>query len=139
VTSRLVAEGLFERVDMDSNAAVLLVSRCSRCDEVVFPRMQDCPNCVGQDTMRPDRVSGRGRLQDFVIAQRGPTGFRTPYIQAYVKLDSGLVIYGNVEGVEVDESAIAPGLRVEMRVGVIRRVDDVDVVGWTFRPIEGPE
>jgi uncharacterized OB-fold protein len=95
--------------------------------------MQDCPNCISKGTMLPDRVPGNGALQDFVVAERGPVGFHTPYVQAYVKLDSGPVIYGNLDVADPDDEGIAAGRRVTMHIGVISTHDGVDVIGWMFR------
>jgi uncharacterized OB-fold protein len=134
MAERPVAEGLFVEGDGGAGLPWLLGSRCSRCAEVVFPRMRDCPNCIGHDTMEPCRLRGHGRLRDFVVAQRGPTGFAVPYVQAYVKLDDGPVVYTNLVGVEPDESAIEPGIEVEMQIGVVKSVAGIDYVGWTFRP-----
>jgi Acetyl-CoA hydrolase/transferase C-terminal domain len=35
-----------------------------------------------------------------------------------------------------EESAIKRGIEVEMEIGVVKSVDGVDYVGWTFRPAE---
>lgn len=134
--SRPVASGLFEAGADESDAPALLGSRCSNCGEVVFPRMSDCPNCVNHNTMEPYRLRGHGHLRDFVVAHRGPTGMAVPYVQAYVKLDDGPVIYTNLDGVEPDESRIEAGIEVEMRIGVVKSVDGVDFLGWTFHPVE---
>jgi uncharacterized OB-fold protein len=98
--------------------------------------MSDCPNCVSHDTMERYRLRGHGHLRDFVVAHRGPTGFAVPYVQAYVKLDDGPVVYTNLDGVDPDESRIELGVEVEMRIGVVKTVDGVDFVGWTFHPVE---
>jgi uncharacterized OB-fold protein len=134
-TRRPIAEGLFEDADDGSGIPWLLGSRCSKCDEVVFPAMSDCPNCVSHDTMRPHRLKGRGVLSDFVIVHRGAKGFRVPYVQAHVKLDDGPVIYSNLDGVPIEETKIEVGTVVQMRVGVIKTLDGVEYVGWTFHPV----
>jgi uncharacterized OB-fold protein len=134
--SRPVADGLFETAGSDSDLPSLIGSRCRKCQEVVFPQMSDCPNCVSHDTMERYRLRGHGHLRDFVVAHRGPTGFAVPYVQAYVKLDDGPVVYANLDGVDPDESRIELGIEVEMRIGVVKTVDGVDFVGWTFHPVE---
>jgi uncharacterized OB-fold protein len=131
--SRLIAEGL---IDEASPEPALVGSRCTRCGEVVFPRMCDCPNCVGHDTMEPLSLRGHGVLRDSVVAHRGPTGFNTPYVQAYVKLDDGPVVYGNLIGVEPDDAGLLSGTEVEMEIGVVKTLEEVDWIGWSFRPVD---
>lgn len=134
MTRQLIAEHLFEQ-DAGTGTWWLLGSRCSRCEEVVFPAMSDCPNCVSHDTMRPFRIAGRGRLRDFVVVHRGASGFSLPYVQAFIALDGGPVIYSNLEGVEPDDSRIEIGAEVEMHIGVVKTIDDVEYIGWTFHPV----
>lgn len=132
--SRPIAEGLFEQ-DGDTGVWRLLGSRCCRCDEVVFPAMRDCPNCVGHDTMRPCRLDGRGVIRDFVVVHRGAEGFPVPYVQSFIKLDDGPVIYSNIDGVDPEGTDIHIGMAVEMRIGVVKTVDGIDHIGWTFHPV----
>jgi uncharacterized protein len=132
-TRRVIAEGLFAEADDASGIPWLLGSRCSKCAEVVFPAMNDCPNCVSHNTMRPHRLRGHGVLRDFVIVHRGAKGFPVPYVQAHVKLDDGPVVYSNLDSVAPRDDAIDIGAEVQMRIGVIKSLDGVDYVGWTFQ------
>jgi scaffold protein (connect acetoacetyl-CoA thiolase and HMG-CoA synthase) len=128
----VVGEGLFEADQ--AGASWLRGSRCKKCGEVVFPRMADCPNCMSRDTMDPHLLAGRGRLQNFVVARRGPQGFTVPYIQAYVRLEDGPVVYGNLIGVDLDDPRIVPGIDVVMQISVIKSLNGHEYLGWTFRP-----
>lgn len=111
-----------------------LGSRCEQCGEVVFPAMLDCPACLSRATMRSFRLKGRGRLRDFVVTQRAAPGFRVPYIQAYVQLDDGPMVFSMIDGCEPDASTLRRGDVVEMTIKIIRTVDEVDSMGWTFHP-----
>lgn len=128
---RLIGKGLFEEQD---GVAYLLGCVCVDCGEVVFPFMRDCPRCVTPDTMRPKRLTGAGVITDFVVAHRGATGFRVPYIQSYVLLDDGPIIYSMIDA-PPSEDAIAVGERVTMSIQAIREEEGVEVVGWIFRPV----
>ena len=130
-TRRPIAEGLFEQ-DRETGTWWLLGSGCSRCEEVVFPAMRDCPNCVSRDTMRPKRIRGHGVVRDLAVVHRGAKGFAVPYVQAFVKLDDGPVIYSTLEGAAHGDLRV--GVVVEMRIGVVKTLDGVDYVGWTFGP-----
>lgn len=131
---RLVGEGLFTwPVDLGTRSD-LLGARCRQCGEVVFPFLQDCPNCFEADAMDRFTLAGRGTLVDFVVVERGPAGYAVPYVQAYIKLVDGPKIYSMLSGVEPTESGPKIGQPMEMIVDVIRGEDGVDVVGWKFRP-----
>lgn len=80
-------------VTPDTGEITLAGSRCRSCGEVVFPALQDCPLCVEPDVMEPFRLRGHGRLRDYVLAERGPEGFPVPYLQAWVALDDGPLIF----------------------------------------------
>jgi uncharacterized OB-fold protein len=129
-----VGEGLFTwPVDVGSRSD-LLGGRCRLCGEVVFPFLQDCPNCFEADSMDRFTLAGRGTLVDFVVVERGPAGYAVPYVQAYIKLDDGPKIYSMLSGVEPTETGPKIGQGMEMIVDVIRSEDGVDIVGWKFRP-----
>lgn len=130
---RYVGQGLFEEED---GVAYLLGCVCVHCGEVVFPFMRDCPRCVTADTMRPKRLLGAGVITDFVVAHRGASGFRVPYIQSYVLLDDGPLVYSMIDA-PPSEDAIAVGERVTMKIQAIREDEGVQVVGWIFRPVAG--
>ena len=132
---RLVGEGLFEESGSLAGGAVLLGSKCGACGEVVFPELLDCPACLGFGTMAPARLVGRGHLRDFVVAERGPAGFAVPYIQAYVKLVDGPVVFSTIAGAPQDGSTLKIGEEMIMTVERIRSADGVDIVGWKFRPV----
>lgn len=131
--SRPVAAGMFETNNEPPGTPVLLGSKCSSCGEVVFPSLLDCPACVSFGTMRPQHLNGRGTLRDFVVAYRGPAGFDVPYIQAYVQLVDGPVIFTTVSGVN-DASELTIGQEMSMSIEKVRSDGDIDVLGWKFQP-----
>lgn len=136
VRHRVVAPGLFEPADTPDGLPWLLGSGCSKCGEKVFPAMHDCPACVSRDSMQPVRLRGRGRIDRYVVAQRGPSGFRAPYIQAFVRLDDGPTVYSIIDGCPVRDDALAAGQVVEMRIAPVRADGAEEVIGWTFHPVE---
>jgi uncharacterized protein len=131
--SRLVGVGLFNAApDQDP---MLLGGRCSNCGEVVFPRVHDCPACLTYDSVKSHSIRGRGRLLRFVVAHRGPVGIAVPYIQAYIKLDDGPIIYSLIEGRGISEDAVEIGEVLEISIGPVRVVDGVEIIGWKFHPV----
>lgn len=134
--TRAVGEGLFAPGDHAGELPWLLGSRCQRCGELVFPAMQDCPACVSHNSMVSHRLRGRGRIDRFVVARHGPRGFATPYIQAFVQLDDGPLVYSLIDGCEPLEDALAAGQRVEMSIALVRRDGEVELIGWKFHPVD---
>jgi uncharacterized OB-fold protein len=133
---RLVGEGLFEWPVSLGDRSALFGARCRACHEVVFPFLRDCPNCLEADAMERFTLAGRGKLLDFVIVERGPAGYATPYAQAYIKLVDGPKIYSMLSGVELTETGPKIGQEMELFIDVIRETDGVNIVGWKFRPEE---
>jgi uncharacterized OB-fold protein len=134
---RLVGEGLFDwptPAGHDADGPSLHGAKCAHCGEVLFPYLEDCPVCMEPGVMEPFELAGRGRLRDFVITQRGPSGFVVPYVQGFVQLDDGPVIYSLLTGVEPTEDGPTVGARMEMVIETIRHLDDADLIGWKFRP-----
>jgi uncharacterized OB-fold protein len=133
-STRLVGEGMFQWPVAIGERSQLFGARCRLCQEVVFPFLQDCPNCQEADSMDRFTLAGRGTLVDFVVVERGPAGYATPYVQAYIKLMDGPKIYSMLTGVEPTETGPKVGQTMEMIVDVIRNADGVNIVGWKFRP-----
>jgi uncharacterized protein len=108
-------------------------ARCAACAEVIFPAVQDCPNCMATDSMRPYLLAGHGVLQDFVLAERGPAGFDVPYLQAYVKLDDGPVVFTLIDVPDPAGAKLAIGEPMTMTVGPVASPSST-VLGWRFAP-----
>ncbi len=79
-------------------------------------------------------LEGIGTLVDFVVAQRGPAGFVVPYVQAFIKLKDGPVIYSMLTNVSPTEEGPRIGAQMEMVVDSIRLDGETSVIGWKFQP-----
>jgi len=133
---RPVADGLFDWPP-GNDAPALLGSGCRVCGETVFPALRDCPLCGTPDTMDALRLRGAGTLHDFAVAQRGPEGFPVPYVQAYVRLDQGPVIYTLLTDVDPAEPDVQIGERMRMVFEDVTTDGEWTLVGWKFRPERG--
>ena len=60
----------------------------------------------------------------------------TPYIQAFVQLDDGPLVYSLIDGCEPRDDALEAGQIVEMSITTVRRDGDIDVIGWKFHPLD---
>jgi uncharacterized OB-fold protein len=108
-------------------------SRCQCCHEVVFPAVRDCPVCMEPDVMGEYRLAGHGIIRDYVVAERGPEGFEVPYVQAWLKLDSGPVIFSIIDTPDPRGFDLEPGSPATM---VRRRFGtrECGFTGWKFVP-----
>jgi uncharacterized OB-fold protein len=108
-------------------------SRCSNCAEVLFPATKDCPLCMATDSMRPHLLRGHGILRDYTVAERGPTGFDVPYVQAWVKLDDGPVVFAPIAVPDPAVPDLTVGQAVTMSVGPVGTATS-ELLGWRFCP-----
>lgn len=115
----------------DGGSVVFLGSRCSVCEETIFPALADCPLCMAPDIMRPHDIEGRGTVLRAILAERGPAGVPVPYVQAYVRLNDGPVVYSTLD---VDPTSIdsTVGATVEAIVASISTIGDRVNLGWKF-------
>lgn len=119
----------FVREDSATGALILSGSRCRRCGEVLFPAIRDCPVCLEPDVMDDFELAGHGTLRDYVVAERGPEGFEVPYVQAWVKLDDGPIVFSIVETADPRGFDRALGTPVTM-VGRRFGSDESGFQGW---------
>ena len=130
-----VEEGLFYQPASPEEKPYLIGSKCNVCGNVVFPKMHVCSRCGKKDTMTEIHLGGRGKLDTFSIVNAALPGFKTPSIQAYVKLEEGPRIWSLITGVEPDEKALRIGMDVELVVEKVREdAQGNEVVSYQFRP-----
>ena len=130
-----VGENLFHMPSSPEDKAYLIGSKCSNCGHICFPAEKVCPSCVRDDTVSELRLSGKGSLERYTVAQRGPSGFPVPYIMSYVKLEEGPIIYSLITGVEPKEGVLKPGQKLTMVIDKIRTdTAGNDIVGYKFKP-----
>jgi uncharacterized OB-fold protein len=136
---RLVGDGLFEWPPSNGLLPTLHGAKCRECGEIVFPFLADCPLCMRPGVMVAFELRGSGTLKDFVVTHRGPTGFATPYVQGYIKLDDGPTIYSLLSKVEPTETGPIVGARMKMSLEPVRRDGATDIIGWKFEPGESDD
>jgi uncharacterized OB-fold protein len=122
-----------ELVETSTAPPSLRGSRCAQCGEVLFPATRDCPLCLTTDSMQPHLLRGHGTVHDFTVAERGPTGFDVPYVQAWVKLDDGPVVFTPIQAPDPSKSGLAIGDQVTMSIGPVGSPQS-STCGWRFSP-----
>jgi len=62
--------------------------------QAAVTRMRDTASRVPREDVD---LAGHGCIRDYVVAERGAEGFPVPYVQAWVTLDAGPVVFSIVE------------------------------------------
>lgn len=122
--------GRFE-VD-DDGTAWLSASRCTACGRVAFPPRLACPRCRTR-TMAPQRVGRTATLYGFTVCHTAPSGWRAPYLQAYVELPEGIRVFTLVsDDVVPATDALAVGEPMELVVEPVH--PGAAIVTYKYRP-----
>lgn len=137
-TTVAVADGIFNIVD---GKPVLLGSRCTNCDNHMFPRQSGCPRCMF-DTQEDVELAGTGTLWAWTIQAfppkappyLGPVGKDfVPYGVGYVELPGQVRVEARLTVADPDELKI--GMEMEIVLEHLTTDDDGnDVVTYAFAP-----
>lgn len=129
-----VKEGLW-RAPPDEEP-YLIGSKCSSCGEIVFPKMQVCPNCQEQN-VEEVKLSRRGKIYTVtVVMQQPPLYYKgpVPYALGYVELPEGVRL--ETLYTDCDPDSLEIGMDVEL---VVEKLYDDDegneLITYKFRPI----
>jgi benzoylsuccinyl-CoA thiolase BbsA subunit len=115
---------------MDGERLHLQGMSCSQCGTKAFPLREVCSAC-GSDQVGPVELAATGKLYSFSEVHVAPKGFAVPYVVAYVDLDDGVRLFGQVEG---PADKLALDQRVAVVSGTIRtRNDGTPVVSYKFK------
>lgn len=105
--------GLFAIVD---GCPALVASRCEDCGELAFPRREVCPRCKRFSTVSV-AVGQRAQLHSFTVCHTARVGWPAPYLQAYVELPEGLLVFTLISSsVEPRADALKVGMEMELEV-----------------------
>ena len=77
----------------------------------------------------------RGSLYSFTVCHAAPSGWRAPYLQAYVELPEGIRVFTLVSGeVEPRADSLAVGMPMELVVEPVQPGEDS--LTYKYRPVE---
>jgi uncharacterized OB-fold protein len=110
----------------------LRILHCDRCDVFVHPPAPLCPTCLGR-SLRPRRMSGRGRIFSFTINHHPwRAGLEVPFAIALVELEEDPRVRLATNIVDCPLEALRIGMPVEV---VFERSGEIHVP--LFRPRRG--
>jgi uncharacterized OB-fold protein len=84
----------------DSGRAHIEGRRCPGCGAVFLQPALACARCGSREPMETFEAASQGKVHTYSVVHRSFPGIRTPFISVIVDLDDGLVLKGNLEGVE---------------------------------------
>jgi uncharacterized OB-fold protein len=90
----------------------LAIQRCGGCGRYVHFPESTCPFCGGID-LSYETVSGRGTIHTFTVVHRSfLPGFTPPYVVAWIDLDEGVRVFGDLVDCAAEDVAIGLPVRV---------------------------
>ena len=135
-----VADGIFEIRD---GKPVLLGTRCTNCDNHMFPRQTGCPRCLFNE-QEDVELATRGTLWTWTVQAfppkappyLGPVGDDfEPYGVGYVELPGQLRVEGRLTNADPEKLQI--GMEMELVLDPLTIDEDGNqVVTYAFAPVE---
>ncbi|WP_066304197.1 Zn-ribbon domain-containing OB-fold protein [Bacillus sp. FJAT-29814] len=127
-----VKDGLFQ---WTSPSPMLVVSGCSACGELVFPKQDYCPECC-TDTMEEKTIGSLGKLVCFTGITSPPPGFKgtVPYTVGIVEFPEGIRILGVMTEKNIDR--LIPGMDIEIVMDTAFIEDEKEFLTYKFKPIQ---
>ena len=135
-----VADGIF---DIRDGKPVLLGTRCTNCDNHMFPRQTGCPRCLFNE-QEDVELATHGTLWTWTVQAfppkappyLGPVGDEfKPYGVGYVELPGQLRVEGRLTIADIDELKI--GMEMELVLDPLSIDDDGNqIVTYAFAPVE---
>jgi uncharacterized OB-fold protein len=69
-------------------------SKCASCQRVYFPPLKICPDCLDDgQPLQSVFLSKTGTISSYSVAQVAPSGYESPHVQAYIKMEEGVKIF----------------------------------------------
>ncbi|MBD3107296.1 OB-fold domain-containing protein [Bacillus sp. AGMB 02131] len=113
----------------------LIVSKCSVCEELVFPTQDFCPECC-TETMEPIIIHSTGKLRSYTEITAPPPGYKgtVPYTIGIVEFPEGIKIIGLTTERTIDR--LVPGMEVNVIIDTAFVEDGKEYLTYKFKPAE---
>lgn len=110
--------------------------RCNACGAVYLDQRLACARCADRGGLTAFEASSRGVVHTYSIVHRSYPGIKTPFISVIVDLDDGLVLKGNLEGVDPTPSNDIFGMPVRVAFKTLEQKTSsgVPYVTYYFEP-----
>ena len=117
----------------ENGDAWVLGYRCSACGTAAEVPTIACRRCHARGTMEEFRAGDSGKLLTWSIVHRSYPGVPVPFVSAVVRLDDGISIKGNLDGVAHDDLSAGMPVRLVMDdAGGAKDKEGNDYVAYHF-------
>lgn len=107
--------------------------RCTACGTAAEVPTIACRKCHARGTMEEFRAGDSGKLVTWSIVHRSYPGVAVPFVSAVVRLDDGISIKGNLDGVAHDDLRAGMPVHLVMNdAGGAKDKDGNDYVAYHF-------
>jgi uncharacterized OB-fold protein len=100
---------------------VMIGGQCSACGLKVFPKPTICHACWCE-VINEVELARTGTLYSYAIVHAARKGWQSPYVIAYIDLDDGVRVCGQMDHSPNQELPL--GSRVSLKVGRLRESSD---------------
>ncbi len=115
----------------------LIGGKCPNCGEVIFPKLELCPNCQS-DKVEKIKLSRRGKIFSNSVVMQQPRPYYkgpVPYALGFVELPDGVRV--ETLFADCDPEEIEPGMEVELVIGNLYDDDTGnELMTYKFRPVK---
>jgi uncharacterized protein len=105
----------------EDGQGVMIGGQCRACGLKVFPKPMICSACWCEDINEIELARG-GTLYSYSIVHAARKGWKSPYIVAYIDLDDGVRVCGQLDRACDEEPVL--GARVALTIGPLRESVD---------------
>lgn len=132
-----VREGLFITSSPADGKPRLVGGKCFSCGEVIFPKLEICPNCQ-EEKIEEIILSRRGKIYSYTVVMQQPRPYYkgpVPYGLGFVELPEGVrieTLFANC-----DPEALKIGDEVELIIDKLYDDDEGnELITYKFEPIK---
>ena len=112
----------------------LIVSQCSECGEMAFPKQIYCPECC-TETMEELILHSRGELKSFTGIYSPTPGYKgeVPYTVGVVEFQEGIRIMGLTTKKTIDH--LEAGMEVEIIFDLAYVEEGKEYITFKYKPV----
>jgi uncharacterized OB-fold protein len=132
-----VREGLFITSSPADGKPRLVGGKCFSCGEVIFPKLEICPNCQ-EEKIEEITLSIRGKIYSYTVVMQRPRPYYkgpVPYGLGFVELPEGVrieTLFANC-----DPGTLEIGDEVELIIDKLYDDDEGnELITYKFRPVK---
>ena len=121
-------KGLFTK---DAQGGVLLGSKCKNCEQLYFPPVVLCYECLKEE-METVPLSRSGKLITYTINYMPTTYFEPPNAVGWIELPEGVRVFAPLKR---REEHLKVGMDMELVIEKLYEEEGKEIIGYKFQPV----